>query len=65
MTLAAETAAVKMPQDATWDPEFTGIFICDGLEAALRHLADRHDLDDVETMAVTATIMELISVEQA
>ena len=63
MAQAAETAAEKMGPDATWDPEFLAIFIAQGLEAALVHLSERHDLDVEEGVAVTATIMGLISVE--
>lgn len=63
MTQAAQTAAAKMPPDATWDPEFLSIFIGRGLAAALVHLVERHDLEVEEAVAVTATIMGLISVE--
>lgn len=61
----AETAAEKLGSDATWDPEFLGIFVAEGLEAALVHLSERHDLEVEEAVAVTATIMGLIAVEQA
>jgi len=39
-----------MPPDATFEPEFMAIFVGRGLEAALVHLADRHDRDVIEVV---------------
>lgn len=60
MTSAARRAADKMPGDATFEPEFMQIVTRHGLEAALVHLAGRHDLTREETVAVQATIEGLI-----
>lgn len=60
MSSAARRAADKMPPDATFDPEFLTIFVRHGLEAALVHLASRHDLEDEEVRAVHATIEGLV-----
>jgi len=62
MTQAAQTAATKMSADATFEPEFLRIFVSEGLEVALAHLAEQHDLDVIEAMAIRATIEGLVPV---
>lgn len=39
-----------------FDPKFQAIYVAEGLEAALRDLIDRHDLEDDEAEAVSETL---------
>lgn len=50
LTRAAETAALKMPPDATSDRELVPIFVGDDLDAALTCLA----MEEIESQAMSA-----------
>ena len=50
----------KEAPDATFEAEFVEDFATQGMEAAIVHLSERHDLDEIEVLAVQATIAGLI-----
>lgn len=55
----------RVGHDITFEPEFLRIVQTQGLAAALADLVARHRLDDIERMAVEATLRGFLAVTGA